>query len=412
MMQPRLPWGSITRVQLPGGEWRFRARGGRPARKSLGLWRTYDEAYEAIETARLASIEIARSKGPGATLAHYGRRILEASTRRGIERERTRFELHVASATIGAWPIATIEQRDVQRWILSLAGTVARGPIGDGERVLSGETVRRALALLRSVLKSAVLDGIIDVSPADDVKLPRDERTRETWTYLEQTEIDAVLGCESISVRSRAIFAVAIFAGLRAGEIFGLRWEDVLASELVVRHSRGGATKAGQVRRVPLLDPARDWLARWRGRVRRIGLVFPAEHGGHHHSGYDAGWADVLGRRAEERVRSESSAEPGERELRAGAKTRSGITRAVRFHDLRHTCGSHLVSGREWVARGWLKRALRTEEVRAWLGHSSIAMTERYAHLAPEAMRDAVAQSPGQRGSISSLSGRANRSRK
>lgn len=408
----RLPWGSITHVQLPSGEWRFRARGGRPERKSLGLWETYDQAYESIETARLATIEIAKSKGPGATLADYGRRILGDSERRGIERERTRFELHIATSTIGRWPIATIEQRDVQRWILTLAKTVAQGPLGDGERVLSGETVRRALALLRTVLKSAVLDGIIDVSPADHVKLPRDERTHETWTHLEQREIDAVLACESVSVRARSIFAVAIFAGLRAGELFGLRWEDVLGTELIVRFSRDGATKSGRVRRVPLLEPARAWLLRWRGGVRRIGLVWPADDGGHHHSGYDAGWSDVLGRRAEDRVRTESSAAAGEREIRPGAKTRAGIVRAVRFHDLRHTCASQLISGREWVARGWLTRPLRTEEVRQWLGHSSIAMTERYAHLAPEAMRDAVAQSPGQHGAIVALAGRAKRPRK
>lgn len=151
------------------------------------------------------------------------------------------------------------------------------------------------------------------------------------------------------------------------------------------------------MRRVPLLDPARDALAAWRGRVRRIGLVFPADAGGHHHSGYDGGWSDVLGRRAEARKRTGSSAAPGEREIRPGAKTRAGITRPVRFHDLRHTCASHLVSGRDWVAREWLKRPLRTEEVRGWLGHSSIAMTERYAHLAPEAMRDAVNAKPLQR---------------
>lgn len=389
--RPTLRWGSINEITLPSGQKKFRARGAGPDRLPLGLHDDYDLAAEAVETARVEHDVHVRSKGSGATLEDFGRAFLKESTRRGVERERSRFELHIATAAFARWPIASIEQRHVQRWILALAKTTARGPLGDGERTISGETVRRALALLRSILSAAVLDGIVDVSPADHVKLPRDERTSETWTYLEQHEIDAVLACASISVRSRSIFAVAIFAGLRAGELFGLRWEDVLEGELIVRHSRAGATKSGRVRRVNLLAPARAWLDRWRGKMKRIGLVWPNADGGHHHSGYDAGWSDVLGRRAEDRVRTSSSASAGEREIRPGAKTRAGITRPVRFHDLRHTCGSHLVSGRDWIAAGWLTRPLRTEEVRAWLGHSTIQMTERYAHLAPEAMRDAVA---------------------
>lgn len=55
-------------------------------------------------------------------------------------------------------------------------------------------------------------------------------------------------------------------------------------------------------------------------------------------------------------------------------RERCGITRPVRFHDLRHTCASHLVLG-TWG------RTLRLDEVRAWLGHSSITVTQRYAHL-------------------------------
>jgi integrase len=52
----------------------------------------------------------------------------------------------------------------------------------------------------------------------------------------------------------------------------------------------------------------------------------------------------------------------------------------VRFHDLRHTCASHLVSG-TW-GRAW-----RLEEVRDYLGHSNISVTQRYAHMSPHAMR-------------------------
>ena len=51
-----------------------------------------------------------------------------------------------------------------------------------------------------------------------------------------------------------------------------------------------------------------------------------------------------------------------------------------RFHDLRHTCAARLVSS-----------GVALSEVRDLLGHSTVAMTERYAHLAPERIREAVA---------------------
>ena len=50
-----------------------------------------------------------------------------------------------------------------------------------------------------------------------------------------------------------------------------------------------------------------------------------------------------------------------------------------RIHDLRHTCAAWLVSA-----------GVPLTEVRDLLGHSSIRMTERYAHLAPENIRAAV----------------------
>jgi hypothetical protein len=57
----------------------------------------------------------------------------------------------------------------------------------------------------------------------------------------------------------------------------------------------------------------------------------------------------------------------------------------VRFHDLRHTCASHLVSG-TWGRRWSL------EEVQRVLGHGSRSTTERYAHLAEDALDHAAAQ--------------------
>ncbi len=57
----------------------------------------------------------------------------------------------------------------------------------------------------------------------------------------------------------------------------------------------------------------------------------------------------------------------------AAWKLEAGLARPVRFHDLRHTCATLLLSG-AW-GRSW-----SYEEVKEMLGHSSVKVTERYAH--------------------------------
>lgn len=84
-----------------------------------------------------------------------------------------------------------------------------------------------------------------------------------------------------------------------------------------------------------------------------LALVWPARDGGYHADGYDAGW-DKLRKVA-------------------------GVTRRIRFHDLRHTYASHLLQG-SWVPT-LVARPLRLEELRDLLGHADIAVTQRYAHL-------------------------------
>jgi len=115
-----------------------------------------------------------------------------------------------------------------------------------------------------------------------------------------------------------------------------------------VQRSFDGPTKNGRSRRVPLLKPAHEALTEWRKVSASTGLVFPGDRGRCRKRGFNAGLSVAL-KRAE-------------------------IKRHLRFHDLRHTCASHLVSG-TWGG------AFTLIEVKEFLGHSSISTTMRYANL-------------------------------
>jgi integrase len=154
---------------------------------------------------------------------------------------------------------------------------------------------------------------------------------------------------------------------------------------VVVRFgSPGKPTKNGRIRRVPLfglgLEACRTWLEALptyvssakisTARANAQGLFAPTRHGACRHKrrfsttidGRPASWTDVV------RI--------------------AGLGRRVRWHDLRHTCASFLVAG--WWGRRW-----SLEEVKELLGHSSIKMTERYAHLAESALQRAARETSG-----------------
>jgi integrase len=84
--------------------------------------------------------------------------------------------------------------------------------------------VQRIHALLHKALKQAVNDGLIPRNATEAVKAPRQQRKERKTFRPEQAHafLEAAKGD-----RLGALYIVAIHTGLRQGELFGLRWDDV-----------------------------------------------------------------------------------------------------------------------------------------------------------------------------------------
>lgn len=336
------------------GRWRVRITiDGK--QRSAGVYDTRDEAEDV-----LAALLAQAGPSPSVTVKGFGGQWLDDRERHGMRRDvgadRSRWHCYIEEQPWAIEPIDALTSKTIRAWVRDL--------LRSGK---ARQTVKNALNLLRVCLEDAVEAEAIDANPARGVLVPKVPRTDDPWTFLTPKETEHLLTHEKLPPYQRAVFSFAIYTGAREGEIFGLHWRDVHLDDrkVVFRFSWRGPRKNGKVLTVPLLEPAIEALRQWR-RIRPSlpsALVFPAEDGCMHTKGYDAQWAD---------------------RWRAETKTRED----VRFHDFRHTAAASLVSG-VW-GRAW-----SLVEVKDFLGHSSIAMTERYAHLAPEAIHGAARQTPG-----------------
>jgi integrase len=216
---------------------------------------------------------------------------------------------------------------------------------------LAVNTVRAVLALLRSMLNLAVEHGWLVAAPK--VRLPRKPDLDYAWLRSEK-EIKTFLkaAAEDDYPGLMQLYATAIYTGMRAGELLGLRWDDVdLGRRLItVQRSYTDPTKSSRIRRVPILDPLLPVLRAWKLACPSPELVFPNRQDRMH-------------------PKSASVTKAVFHRVRARAKL-DGLT----FHDLRHTFASH------WVLKGG--DIYRLQQI---LGHQSIELTQRYAHLAPGA---------------------------
>ncbi len=218
-------------------------------------------------------------------------------------------------------------------------------------KVVSPATVNRDLAVMKGMFTKASEWGYAVENPVKRVKFLRETGRRER--FLSREEADTLL--KACSDWLRPLVTVALHTGMRRGELLGLAWRDV-DFRTGYLHLDAGDTKSGYGRKVPMNQTVRGRLELLRadGPVRGLDVrVFAGPDGG-----------DPLSTLRREYPRA----------------VRMAKLSGFRFHDLRHSCASFLVQA-----------GVPLNTVRDLLGHRSLAMTLRYAHLAPSDRHDAVA---------------------
>lgn len=318
------------------------------------------------------------------TLRSWGALILERrrGTHRSAHTDAIRWRAHVESSPFIDKPLVDIQREEVRAWLRELPRRSCVTPVHmrhltHPSKTLSRPTVVNVFALLRVVLDEAVQDGLLAANPAEGLRVTMPGgRPVEPWTFLSLPEQERLL--VGIPEPECWMVAFALYSGLRKGELFALRLEDLHVDDahphVVVRFGKPGrkgeaewhrVPKNGRTRTTPLnrlaVHAARRWLdamPRFVGaNENRYGLAFPGANGGQRHYPPKP-WARWV-KRAE-------------------------LGRSFRWHDLRHTCAASLVSGLWGVP-------CRLEDVRGFLGHRDIASTTRYAHLAQSRLEDLAA---------------------
>lgn len=240
---------------------------------------------------------------------------------------------------------------------------------------VSSRTVQLAHAVLRTMLSEAVREEYISRNVGSLVRAPRPERSEVTpWTHEEVTKFTQT----AKDHRLRALFILAYSVGLRRGEILGLRWQDLdldhrklHVRQTLQRLGAGsglviGPPKSARSRRtVPLPLVVVDAL-----RIRHTEQLAERTAAGDFWNETGLVFTTTIG----------TNLEPSNLRRTFNSLVESAGVRAIRFHDLRHTCASLL------FAQGVPPRV-----VMDLLGHSTLSITtDLYAHVMPSALVDAA----------------------
>jgi len=235
------------------------------------------------------------------------------------------------------------------------------------DKGLKPSSINRALNPLRAIMTIAVEKEYLEVHPLkrcknlsvqDDMKeryLSPEEETR-LRNQLEKRNQEKSIRLPPDDERVYAdhimpIVLVALNTGMRRGEIFQLTWDNVSFKNNIITVT-ADTSKSSKKRHINMNKEIQRVLDNWRKQSSRGGLIFPNPVNGKLLIDIKSMWVNIL---------------------------KDAEINNFRFHDLRHTFASNLVM-----------KGAPLYMVQKLLGHSTLEMTMRYAHLSPDSTAQAV----------------------
>jgi integrase len=252
----------------------------------------------------------------------------------GTER---RYTVRALQRTIGYWPLHSITYKKLQDHCEYLLGEEVED---------APATVNRKMSAIGTALRESAKREEIPAAPS--IPHYAENNIRERYlTRAEESTIHGWLSRQAVPdpdyAYMRDLFVVLLDGGFRCTEALEIEAQRFDGCRVTMVHGSGademGTTKNGRGRVVPLTDRARAALAR----------MLASEF----HGKVDSDWVGRRWRTCMANVGIE------------------GVT----VHTLRHTCASRLIQGKVDIYL-----------VSKWLGHSSLEITKRYAHLAVDSL--------------------------
>jgi integrase len=219
----------------------------------------------------------------------------------------------------------------------------------------SPRTIQYVLATFRQIWNMACLNGIVSgPSPTKGVKLPKFDNKRAR--YLTEEEADALLNeLQRRDVVTYRMAAISLYTGLRAEDIFKLQWRNVDLTRGLLRIED---PKNAESRYAYVTEPVRKIIDEM-----------------------DSGEPNTLLFSQKNGLPFKEAPTTFSTAVKALGLNEGVTDRRMRvvFHTLRHTFGS-------WLA----ERGVDLYTISKLMGHKTINMTARYAHLGNSALRKAA----------------------
>lgn len=287
-------------------------------------------------------------------------------------KERTRNTYRSAVNThiipkLGAIPLCDLQPHQVQKFINSMSS---------GSKAVSPKTVKNVHGILHRALKKAVQVKYIRENAADNCNLPRVER--QEVNYLTRDELKRFLQAIA-GHRFEAMFLVAVFTGIREGELLGLCWDSIDFARGTIRIKRQLQLIQGEYKLLttknskPRTISPPEFIMNVLQARKKAQLEQQLKAGPMWNNPDGYVFSDEMGKH----IATNTLYMNFKRAIEA-----AGIAKNVRFHDLRHT-----------YAAFSLENGDNMKEIQEALGHYSCAFTmDTYAHISPNALKESAAR--------------------